>query len=399
MVASKYLMEYHYHRSDPDSRTPGTALLNCVRFYWMQATIPGSQRAFRLLSVIRNCIGDFCDQGKYVAFPSGPEVQNESAMLDSKHCPKQRKRDAYELDGYIRSAAESSDLVEVYLRPFNTATKDRIRSFALPVQACIALMGGRFDWAEEQTGTEEADIWRSADAQFGEEVATVAYGVIKAYAELGRPSVATNLGVNTADQASGLQSVPKASGAGQAVPPEGQQRDVDMADAAGQARGAQETRQDTPSSTGRRSSQGPARSSTWNPSLPPGQAAVERMHALRQIGFIAMGHRPSVLARRRTWQRPTSVICMPGAVENKRGVLDRKLNNRMPGLMKTCHVNVTRARLHGPTVGEVVMHEIKNARELVPHVLGFHLHRGPGIRGLLLGHHRMEMCVFELGRN
>ena len=160
---------------------------------------------------------------------------------------------------------ESSDLVEVYLRPFSTTIKDRIRSFALPVQACIALMGGRFDWTEEQRGTDESEIWSSAVAHFGEEVATIAYGVIKASNELGRPNVETQDAERryptTLENATGLQPVPKASGAGQAVPSEGQQEDADLSDAAGQARSAQ----------------GSARSSNWNPSLPPGQAAAARV--------------------------------------------------------------------------------------------------------------------------
>ena len=153
-------------------------------------------------------------------------------MVDAKHCPKQRRRDAYELDGYIRSAVESSHLVEQYLRPFSDKQKERIRSFALPVQACIAQMGARFDWKEEQSGTEDAEVFKTAVATFGDEVATVAYGVIRAYAELGRPDLKTDLHFHISRQ----QPLSEASGAGQAAPPE----DMNMSDAAGQAPGAQE---------------------------------------------------------------------------------------------------------------------------------------------------------------
>ena len=190
-VAAKYLMEYHYNRNDPDNRVPSGALEQCVAHDWQMQAIPKMRRAFRLLSIIRNCIWDFVVQGMCVAFATGPEVDQESKMLNVLHSPRQRKIDAYELDSYIRSAAESSDLIEHYIKPLGPALQNKVRALALPLRERIARMGAKFDWGEEHTGTYNAGIWRSVLAEYGEEAATVAFGVIKAYAEIGRPNVAT----------------------------------------------------------------------------------------------------------------------------------------------------------------------------------------------------------------
>ena len=109
-------------------------------------------RAFRVLSILRDCIGDDVDQGKYVAFATDPEGDGEAEMYNELHSPRQRKIVAYALDSYIRSAAESSDLVETYIAPLGPIVQDKVRAPVLPVQNCIAFMGARFDWDEAHTG-------------------------------------------------------------------------------------------------------------------------------------------------------------------------------------------------------------------------------------------------------
>ena len=151
-VVGRYLLEYCKDENAPNSLLPAGHLKVAIAHFGAKDnnSLPLESRPYRVLAIARECIAEFISHGRYVVFPD-KEVDDEMA-IGKQHDPRQGEIDACALDAEIRSAVESTGLVNTYIAGFGDDLKARVRGLAVDMHKCIAGFGTQFNCAEGTTG-------------------------------------------------------------------------------------------------------------------------------------------------------------------------------------------------------------------------------------------------------